>query len=136
MPSFGVLCSLLRDHARVVASFLQIAFSASGKKTAGCSTVRSNDAAATTPLPRTDLKGSRSPSPLVQRCSVVLEVDLDLIFVVRGWFVVFVGWQRRVCVCAVFGIRLGLARGLQALEFGHRTEQATIRGRRITQQAI
>lgn len=136
MPSFGVLRSLLRDRAGVVASFLQIALAAAGEKTAGCSVVRSDDAAATTPLPRTDLKGSGSSSPHVQRCSVVLEVDPDLIFMVRGWFVVFVGRQRRVCVCAVFGIRLGLARGLQALEFGHRTEQATICGRGITQQAI
>lgn len=105
-----------------------MAFSASGKKTADCSKVRSNGAAATTPLPRTDLKGRRSSSRHVQRCSV-LEVDPDLIFMVRGWFVVFLGRH-------LFGIRLGLARGLQALEFGHRTEQATIRGRGIAQQAI
>ena len=111
-----------------MASFFQIAFSAAGEKTAGCSVVRSDDAAATTPLPCTDLQGRRSPSPHVQRCSV-LEVDPDLIFMVRGWFVVFLGRH-------LFGIRLGLARGLQALEFGHRTEQATIRGRGIAQQAI
>jgi len=119
-----------------VASFFQMAFSAPGKKTAGCPAVRSDDGAATTPLPRTDLQGSRPPSLLVHRCSVVNEVDLDLSFMVRGWFVVFIGRQRKVCVCGVFRTRLGLARGLETLELGDGTEQATVRGRGIAQQAI